>query len=72
MKSRKDSWGELFRSDEDGGGFESSLNDLELNEADGDGVIFLEEAHEALARLEQKTNKRGRLMKQPRRAESWQ
>ncbi len=71
MKSRKGKWGELFSfdKDEDEELFEEPL-DLEGQE--GDGVLFLEEAHEALNKLSQKTNKRGRLMKQPKRAESWQ
>lgn len=71
MKSRKGKWGELFNfdKDEDEELFEEPL-DLEGQE--GDGVLFLEEAHEALNKLSQKTNKRGRLMKQPKRAESWQ
>ncbi len=34
--------------------------------------VFLAEAHEALSRLNTKTNKRGKLMKRPRRAENWQ
>ncbi len=71
MKSRKGKWGELFSfdKDEDEGLFEEPL---ELEGQEGDGVMFLEEAHEALNKLSQKTNKRGRLMKQPKRAESWQ
>lgn len=71
MKSRKGKWGELFNfdKDEDEGFFEEPL---ELEGQEGDGVLFLEEAHEALNKLSQKTNKRGRLMKQPKRAESWQ
>jgi len=71
LKSRKGKWGELFNfdKDEDEGFFEEPL---ELEGQEGDGVLFLEEAHEALNKLSQKTNKRGRLMKQPKRAESWQ
>lgn len=71
MKSRKGKWGELFKfdKDEDEGFFEEPL---ELEGQEGDGVMFLNEAHEALNKLSQKTNKRGRLMKQPKRAESWQ
>lgn len=70
MKSRKGKWGELFSFDDEPGEFELPL-ELDLD-AEGDGIVFLEEAHEAINRLSQKTNKRGRLMKQPRRAESWQ
>ena len=68
MKSRNDAWGELFdwKDEEE---FEATL---ELEPESGEGVVFLEEAHEALLRLEQRTNKRGGMMKQPRRAESWQ
>jgi hypothetical protein len=62
LKSRKGNWGELF--DVDG------LDVMDLDGAD-EGILFLEEAHEALNRLTQKANKRGGLMKQPRRAESW-
>ena len=65
LKSPNEKWGELFNLDGDSEGFQESLGQ-------GDGVLFLEEAHEALNKLSQKTNKRGRLMKQPRRAESWQ
>lgn len=69
MNSDKGTWDEIFNFDGD--------NDDELTESlglegqDGEGVMFLEEAHEALNRLSQKTNKRGRVMKHPRRAESW-
>jgi hypothetical protein len=69
LKSPKGKWGELFNLEGDDEGFEESLG---LEKAEGDGVLFLEEAHEALNKLSQKTNKRGKLMKQPRRAESWQ
>jgi hypothetical protein len=70
LKSRKGKWGELFNFDnEDEEVVEEPLN---LEGQEGDGVMFLEEAHEALNKLSQKTNKRGRLMKQPKRAESWQ
>ena len=69
LKSPKGKWGELFNFDGDDEEFEE-LPALEKGE--GDGVLFLEEAHEALNKLSQKTNKRGKLMKQPRRAESWQ
>lgn len=67
MKLHKGNWGELFDF-EDEEGFDVPLA---LEAEDGDGIVFLEEAHEALEKLNQKTNKRGRLMKQPRRAESW-
>ena len=68
MKSRKGNWGELFDHNDEQG----ELELLDLNQATEEGVLFLEEAHEALNRLTQKANKRGGLMKQPRRAESWQ
>lgn len=70
MKSRKGKWGELFNFDNEGD--EEFMEPLDLEGQEGEGVMFLEEAHEALNKLSQKTNKRGRLMKQPRRAESWQ
>lgn len=46
--------------------------DLDMDNAMGDGIELLQEAHEAINRLYQKTNKRGKLMRQPRRADSWQ
>lgn len=66
MKSSKGHWDKLF-------GWEAEALDLplDLDESEEDGILFLEEAHEALNRLNQKANKRGGLMKQPRRAESW-
>ncbi len=68
LKSRNLKWGELFSFDED----EDSMDDtLGLAGQEGEGILFLEEAHEALNKLSQKTNKRGSLMKQPRKAESW-
>jgi hypothetical protein len=69
LKSPKGKWGELFNLDGDTEGFDEPLG---LQAAAGEGALFLEEAHEALNKLSQKTNKRGKLMKQPRRAESWQ
>ena len=69
MKLRKGTWGELFTFDDEDEGFETPLG---LDNDEGEGVEFLDEANEAINRLYQKTNKRGRLMKQPRRAESWQ
>jgi hypothetical protein len=68
LKSRKGNWGELFGFDNEEEGFDAPLG---LENAEGEGIEFLEEAHEAINRLSQKANKRGRLMKQPRRAESW-
>ncbi|MGE0199382.1 MAG: hypothetical protein AB7P76_00285 [Candidatus Melainabacteria bacterium] len=59
----KDLWDE---DDEDWD--ELVLQDLE----EGEGKVFLAEAHEAIERLQQRTNKRGQAMKKPRRAESWQ
>ena len=66
MKSRKGHWDKLF--DMDGEALELPL---ELDDNAQEGILFLEEAHEALNRLSQKANKLGGLMKQPRRAESW-
>ncbi len=60
-------WGELFDFDDD----DEFDIPLALDGETGGGIEFLEDAHEALNRLSQKTNKRGRLMRQPRRAESW-
>lgn len=69
MKSRKGKWDELFNFDDNEDEvFEAPLG---LENAQGEGVEFLNEAHEALNKLSQKANKRGKLMKQPRRAESW-
>lgn len=68
MKSRsKGKWDELFDLDLQQGLELSS----ELSPEAEEGIVFLEEAHEALNRLNQKANKRGGLMRQPRRAESW-
>ena len=69
MKSSKGKWDEIF--DFDGDNDEEMKVSLGLEGQQGEGIMFLEEAHEALNRLSQKTNKRGRMMKQPRRAESW-
>jgi hypothetical protein len=71
LKPRNANWGELFKFEDDDEEFDYPL-ELELDEQAGEGIMILEEAHEALNRLSQKTNKRGRLMKQPRKAESWQ
>lgn len=70
MKSRNDTWGKLFNLD--GNDEDVIESPLEFDGQQGEGILFLEEAHEALNKLSQKTNKRGRLMKQPRKAESWQ
>lgn len=70
MKPQHGSWGNLFDWDKEEHAHEPAP--LDLDETHGDGAMFLEEAHEALSKLAQKTNKRGRLMRQPRRAESWQ
>jgi hypothetical protein len=68
LKSRKGHWGEIFGFDQEDEDFEAPLG---LENAEGEGIEFLDEAHEAINRLSQKTNKRGKLMRQPRRAESW-
>lgn len=47
-------------------------DDLGLDVSQGEGVELLHEAHEAINKLYQKTNNRGKLMRQPRRADSWQ
>jgi hypothetical protein len=44
---------------------------LDFEGITGEGILFLEEAHQALNKLSQKTNNRGKLMRQPRKAESW-
>ncbi len=67
MKPRKEPWGNAFDFED-----EDEAIMLSFDSDDDEAVEFLEEAHEAINRLYQKTNKRGRLMKQPRRAESWQ
>ena len=76
MDSINESWNAIFFEGEDEGKWEDEDLDfpleLELDNATGDGVELLHEAHEAINRLSQKTNKRGRMMRQPRRAESWQ
>jgi hypothetical protein len=75
--SRESSWKDHFfegEDDEDGWDdpeWADSL-DLDMDNPAGDGFELLQEAHEAINRLYQKTNKRGRLMRQPRRADSWQ
>ncbi len=67
MKSRKSPWGELFGDKDD-----EEFNVLsEYTDENNEGIVFLEEAHEALNKLSQKANKRGKQMKLPRRAESW-
>jgi len=69
LNSDKGTWDEIFNFD---GDHDDELEgSLGLEDQDGEGIVFLEEAHEALNRLSQKTNKRGRVMKHPRRAESW-
>lgn len=68
MKPRKEPWGNTFEFDGD----EEAMDLMAYDVEDEEVTVFLEEAHEALNRLSQKTNKRGRLMRQPRRAESWQ
>lgn len=70
LKSRNGKWGEIFNFDnDDNEGLVDEMLDFEGQQ--GDGILFLEEAHEALNKLSQKTNKRGSMMKQPRKAESW-
>lgn len=71
MKSRNGKWGEIFSFDHDESG-DFADEPLGLDGQEGEGILFLEEAHEALNKLSQKTNKRGSLMRQPRKAESWQ
>lgn len=69
MKSRNGKWGEIFNFDDDN---EDQVHEmLDFEGQQGEGILFLEEAHEALNKLSQKTNKRGSLMKQSRKAESW-
>lgn len=70
MKSRNGKWGEIFNLgiDDDEVFVDETLN-FEGNASDG--ILFLEEAHQALNKLSQKTNNRGKLMRQPRKAESW-
>jgi hypothetical protein len=69
LKSAKGIWDDIF--DLDGDINDETEAPLGLTGQQGEGIVFLEEAHEALNRLSQKTNKRGRIMKHPRRAESW-
>lgn len=68
LKSHTGKWGDLFKFEDDEV-FEAPLN---LDAQTGEGIEFLDEAHDALNKLLQKTNNRGKLMRQPRRAESWQ
>ena len=69
MNSAEGKWDDIFNLDgESDDEMEASLG---LEGQEGEGILFLDEAHEALNRLSQKTNKRGRIMKHPRRAESW-
>lgn len=70
MKSRIGKWGEIFNFDNDD---HEGLSDetLDFEGQEGEGILFLEEAHEALNKLSQKTNNRGKLMRQPKKAESW-
>jgi hypothetical protein len=69
LKSAKGKWDEIFILSEDSD--DETEVSLGLGGQQGEGIMFLEEAHEALNRLSQKTNKRGSVMKHPRRAESW-
>ncbi|WP_373532381.1 hypothetical protein [Vampirovibrio sp.] len=70
MKSRNGKWGEIFSfGTDDDPVFVDEVLDFEGQQ--GDGILFLEEAHQALNKLSQKTNNRGKLMRQPRKAESW-
>ena len=67
MKARKEAFDSAFDADE-----EFTMELLSFDSDDEEVTLFLDEAHDALNRLSQKTNKRGALMKQPRRAEkSW-
>lgn len=68
MKSHKGRWGESLNFDMD----DETLQDtLGLDGQDGEGIVFLEEAHEALLKLSQKTSKRSKVQKHTRRADSW-
>jgi hypothetical protein len=71
LKSHNGKWGEIFKfgNDDDDEFFVDEALDVEGKE--GDGILFLQEAHQALNKLSQKTNNRGKLMRQPRKAESW-
>ncbi len=71
MKSAKGIWDDLFDLEPDEIPEEGGEISLQLEGQTGEGILFLEEAHEALNRLSQKANKRGKVMKHPRRAESW-
>jgi hypothetical protein len=72
LNSADGKWDDVFKWDSDHDDEDDEIVDsLGLEGQEGEGIMFLEEAHEALNRLSQKTNKRGRVMKHPRRAESW-
>ena len=67
MKFRRrdqDSWEASFDLDED------VVFEI-LDPEESEDTLFPEDAHDALKRLTQKTNKRGAQMKPPRRSESW-
>ncbi len=69
MKSEEGKWGDYFEFDDEDE-FETSL-DLDLDDPTGEGAVFLEEAHEAINKLYQKTHKRDAAPKMHRKAESW-
>jgi hypothetical protein len=75
LSSDKGIWDHIFHMDDEGDSEESEGDvpddSLGLDETDGEGAIFLQEAHEALKRLSQKTNKRSRVLKHVRRTEGW-
>ena len=71
MNSADGKWDDIFKWNGDSDDEDEQDVSLGLEGQEGEGIVFLEEAHEALNRLSQKTNKRGRVMKHPRRAESW-
>lgn len=52
--------------------YDDVFYDEEYDDNENGAPVYADEAHEALNRLHQKTNKRGKLMRQPKRAESWQ
>ena len=45
--------------------------DLDLEDEESEGAVFLNEAHQALNKLAQKTHTRSRVDRHPRRADSW-
>ena len=75
LSSDKGIWDHIFHMDDEGDSEESEGDvpddSLGLDETDGEGAVFLQEAHEALNRLSQKTNKRSRVLKHVRRTEGW-